>query len=444
MKLWRSFSTLLIVIFSLALPAGGAVHPLKELLHPENPPKPEAKKVEKNPVPSLKEALNKLENDLKRHESKTVIEKDVQEVLKAKSELPVFHVPELNYLTNSQVERLPSTALSFLNQLYFSIQPLERALEALLFVVVFYTFIFYFQHASVGARGRQLLTLGGVLLLSLSAIFNLKPLFYALTGLAITQALSVNKRKTALFLAGSTVALIALNAANETVLDYARCPKFLYKIKVERDGYAPPFLIEEAIKDPVKRELELRINDLSLGDLKAIEGIEELRKKVKDPKLIGIIENCEGYVAFLNGDLKGALKHFKLANSVLNSPVVMFNLYLTYSSLLNFDAAHKLKEELIKLSFPNLQATTVPLLIHLPPDPYRTEVPFFPLVALIGGVLLGAAAERVIGPKFEKIETAVLQLPGMLSYINSQLPFFLLIAGVVLIVNFLLGRLACN
>jgi tetratricopeptide (TPR) repeat protein len=396
-----------------------------------------------NTPPSVKQLLQKLENDIKAQKDEKTVNSDVEQILKAKEELPISFVPELNYLTGRKVELLPETSLTTIDRIYFTVQPVERALEALVFLIVFYTFIFYFQHASVPPRIKQLLTLASTVTLTFAAIARVKLLFFFLTGLAVSQALGINKRRTTLFLALSGVLLIALNAVNETILDYERCPKFLYKVKVERDGYAPPFLIERAIREEKRRKLELITNDIALGELQRAEELKKM--KFKDPTLRAIAENDLGFVSFVKGDYKKALEHFKRAENFLHSPTVLFNLYLTYTGLLELQKAEEIKKELVKEAvFETLKASTVPLLIHVPPDPFRAEVPLKPFVALFTGIGLGFLLERRFGPKFEKIETSVLSVPGMIHYVNSRIRVFILVGFILLLINVILGQVICR
>ena len=391
---------------------------------------------------SLKELLTQFEVELKKGAPQELLEKRLAQIERAKEGLPVYHLPELNYLTEREVEKVPPSRISTIKAVLFALEPLKRAVEVMLFFLLFFTLIFYFQHTDFEPEVRRIATLAAVMLLAITVLLDLKPLFLLLCGAGAVLALAAKKRRTALFLFLGGNLLIFLTAITQNLSHTLTSPQLLYKVKTERDGYSPEYLTERALIEPLKVKVEKATTDLALGELEAVKTVQSL--KTEEPTLKGIILNDIGYYYYMKGQFKEALKAFEKARELLDSPVVLFNLYLTYSSLLMVEKANQIKEELLKKKVDVSKASPVPLLIHVPAQMPPIQIPFLLALALLLGVGVGLLTDRVMGFYAENINQEVLLLPGMRSFINSRFQPFLLLFGAALLINFLLGRAVCS
>ncbi len=391
---------------------------------------------------SLKELLNKLENDIGNGAPAQILHKEIDEIKKAKGKYPIYHIPELNYLTKREIEPIPQTSISLIKKFIFFVEPLKRATEVLIFFLLFYTFIFYSQHIDLEPDRKKYLTLFLILVLALVVLVNFWPGFYFLTGMGAVLALSIKKKKTATFLFFAGIFSIFTYGLTENFLNYLQSPKFLYTVKTTRDGYAPPYLISSAIENPLYRKVELITNELALGELQRVKELNSV--KTNDPYLIGIIYNDVGYVNFLQGDYQKALKAFQTANKYLKSPVVLFNLYITYSSLLMLEQANQIRRELLKEEIDISKASPIPLLIHVRSEGFETLIPYILIASFGAGLVFALIFDRFFGFYTEQLSSGVLQIPGMMSFINSKMMFFVIIFITALILNYILGKAICN
>ncbi len=391
---------------------------------------------------SLEELLNKLEDDLRAKAPVQTIQEDLSQIRKAKEKYSVYYLPELNYLLKKEVEPVPTTKITLLKRVTFHLEPLKRAVEVLVFFLLFYTFIFYTQHIDLDPEKKRYLTLILILVLAVTVLLNYRPGFYFLTGMGTVLAFSIKKKKTATFLLMAGIFSIFTVGLTQNFLSYLKSPQLLYGEKVSRDGYAPPFLIREAIKNPLHRKVELITIDLALGELQAVKELQNI--KTRDPYLLGIIYNDLGYAHFLSGNYKKALKAFLEANKYVKSPIVYFNLYITYSSLLMLDKAKKIRKELLKEGIDASKASPVPLLIHVKTAKFKTTIPYLLIIFFGAGLIVGLLFDRAFGFYAEQLSSGVLQIPGMMSFINSRLKPFIIIFLLTLIANYVLGKAICN
>jgi len=420
MRIVRTFCGLLLILFSLT---GGV----------------KAEEIHRSP--SIKQLLLQLEEKIREGDTRESIELTVEEILRAKETYPVFHLPELNYLMKREVEKVPSSELTTVKELLFGLEPLKRAVETILFVLLFYTFVFYFQHIDADPGRKKAVTLGVVLLLATTVALNLWPLFFFLAGFGTLTALAIKKRRTALGLFLGSCCLIFFFGATENLADLVRSPQLLYNIKVSRDGYAPEYLVEKVLTGE-GRELEVITSNLALGELDEayrLNGID-----ARNPLLKGIVFNDWGYYYYMKGEFEKALENFEAARELIDSPVVLFNLYLTYSALLEVDRANEIKKELLAREINIPAALSTPLLVHVPPRDDVLKLPLIPVLFYILGLGFNIVFERIVGFYAENINPQILTIPGMKSFINSQFRPFVLVFFLVLVANFLLGRAVCS
>jgi len=393
-------------------------------------------------APSIKELLLKLELDLKRGAPKQEIEKKVEEIKRAKESYPVYYIPELNYLLKKEVESIPKTNISLMKKVLFYTEPLKRSVEVLVFFLLFYTLIFYFQHTGLEPEKKKFLTLAAILALASSVILNFWYGFLFFCGLGAVIALFIKKKRTALVLLLGGVFLAFTYGLTQNLSSLIQSPQLLYSVKVERDGYAPEYLIERAIPFKLHRKVELVTTDLALGELEAAAELKKI--ETRDTYLKGIIYNDLGYAAFMRGNLKEALTYFKKASQLLQSPVILFNLYLTYSSLLMLEEAGKVKARLLEVGGSSLKASSIPLLIHVKAPETKSSLPLLLIASVLLGALTAPLIYRALGFYVEQINSGVLQIPGMISFLNSRPRFFVIIFTVSLVINYALGKAVCN
>ena len=391
---------------------------------------------------SLKGLLNQLEDDLKNAAPPQKIEKELIQIKKAKERYPVYYIPELNYLLKKEVEPVPETKISSIKKFIFAVEPFKRAVEVLIFFLLFYTLIFYSQHIEVEPEKKKYLTLALILILASVVIVNFWPGFYFLCGAGTILATTIKKRRTALFLLVAGIFSIFTYGLIKNLLSYVQSPGLLYQVKIGRDGYAPQFLIERAITNPTYRKVELITNDLALGELQSVRKLGQI--KTDDPYMLGIIYNDIGYVNFLVGDYQKALKAFRKANQYLKSPIILFNLYITYSSLLMLEQANRIRAELLNEEIDISKASPIPLLIHVRAGQFRPQIPYILIGSFLAGLVFALVVDRFLGFYTEQLNSNVLQIPGMMSFINSRMRFFVIIFIATLIINYILGKAICN
>jgi len=395
-----------------------------------------------SPPVSVYNLLLKLEEDLKSGKPKSAILSDLKQIEKAKASLPVSYIPDLNYLMGSQVEKIPSTELTFLKNLAYYIYPLEVALKVFLFLLLFYTFIFYFQNTEIQPLMKRVLTVAGVSFLVFSFVVNIGSLIYVVIGFGFILLAVLKKKRLSLYLLLAASLLFISQVVYDNAFQRVKSDNLLYYIKVSRDGYAPDYLIEKVFIDGKSSTVESVTSQLALGRVDAVKRLENL--KFSDPLRQSIVLNDYGYVYFLLGDFKRALSLFESAFRLYPSPELKYNLYLTYSSLLKLEEANRLKDELIKKGISVEKLPPVPVLIHLSAPLPGYVFPFGYLIGFLLGILAGVVFARFYLATFGNFEPELLLVPGMRAFINSRVRHIFLVSLIVFLVNIILGRLICS
>ncbi len=403
-----------------------------------------AKPTDNNPelTPSVYDLLLKLENDLKEKQPQHVIASDIVKIKKAEEIFPVSHIPELNYLTGSTVENIPSTEISLLKNLTYFLKPLEVSLKTFLFLLLFYSFIFYFQSVDIHPTVKKLITPVVVGLTILPFLVENPLLMYLASGIGLIIMLILKKEKIALYLLIGLFLLIIAQTADENALVRLNSRSFLYTVKIERDGYAPHYLIKQIFQDSHKAILETVTSDLALGKLDAISDLKNF--STEDPTLKAILLNDYGYVAFLKGNYRKALSFFEKALKIFPAPQLEYNLYLTYSSLLKLDKANQLKEKLLKEGILLEKLPPIPLIFHVPATPPEYVFPIGILLGFSVGLTAGFLITRLLPETSGKIDPELLLIPGIKDFINSRVKFPAIVSILVLLINLTLGRLLCS
>ncbi|WP_456455351.1 tetratricopeptide repeat protein [Thermovibrio sp.] len=387
---------------------------------------------------SLKGALLKFENDLKAGAPKEIILKDLKEIENLKRNYPVYHLPEVNYLTGKEVEKVPLSDVGLLKKVYLFASPFENALKATLIFLAFYLLLFYVQGANLKLNLKRYLSLLITVSLLLSAVFNLNSLLFFLGGLVVSFSFSVGRRYLSVFILGALLFLSVLIFLKENISYLLASPSYLYSLKVERDGYSPEYLISKAIPSQLSKEIETITSSFALGDFSGFKKLKEVEPN--SSYLKAVVYNDLGYFYFYKGDYNRALSEFKKALIYYSSPAIQFNLYLAYSSLLEFDKANVIKKQLLKDNPDILKALPVPLLLHVKVRDFKISLPYLLIFSLITGVVLGSfVSSRVSFKAF--LEESFLRFPGMVKFINSDYRPFVVLFLLCLFANFLIGKL---
>ncbi len=387
---------------------------------------------------SLKGALLKFENDLKAGAPKEIILKDLKEIENLKRNYPVYHLPEVNYLTGKEVEKVPLSDVGLLKKVYLFASPFENALKATLIFLAFYLLLFYVQGTNLKLNLKRYLSLLITVSLLLSAVFNLNSLLFFLGGLVVSFSFSVGRRYLSVFILGALLFLSVLIFLKENISYLLASPSYLYSLKVERDGYSPEYLISKAIPSQLSKEIETITSSFALGDFSGFKKLKEVEPN--SSYLKAVVYNDLGYFYFYKGDYNRALSEFKKALIYYSSPAIQFNLYLAYSSLLEFDKANVIKKQLLKDNPDILKALPVPLLLHVKVRDFKISLPYLLIFSLITGVVLGSfVSSRVSFKAF--LEESFLRFPGMVKFINSDYRPFVVLFLLCLFANFLIGKL---
>ena len=403
---------------------------------------PETKNGSVTAPASVYNLLLKLEDDLKTGKPKKVLLSDFKLIENAKENLPVSYLPELNYLMKSYVEKVPVTELTLLKKIAYYIYPLEVALKVFLFLILFYTFVFYLQNIEVQPVAKRVLTVGGVFFLVFAFVVNICSLIYLVSGFGFVLLAVLKKKRLGLYLLFALSLLFVSQVVYDNASLRLKSENLLYYIKVTRDGYAPDYLIERVFRNNRDFTLESVTSQLALGRLDAVARLEPL--KFSEPLRQAIVLNDYGYVYFLRGDFEKALSLFESAFKLYPSSELEYNLYLTYSSLLKLEEANRLKEELLQKGISVEKLPPVPVLVHLSVPLPGYVFPFKFIFGFAVGLLLGVIFARFYLATFGNFDPELLLVPGMRAFINSSIKHVVLVSLVVFLVNIILGRLICS
>ena len=391
---------------------------------------------------SLYNLLLKLETDLKEKKSQSEILKDLELIKKAKEELPVSYIPELNYLVKPGVEEVPATEITLFKKLTYYIYPLETAIKVFLFLLLFYTFIFYFQNIEVQPLVKRILTTGSVAFLVFAFVVNICALIYFVSGFGFILITVLKRKKLGFYFLSAVFLFFVSQIVWENAALRLKSDNLFYYVKVVRDGYVPHYLIDRVFSDKISANVEKATSDLALGKLDAVLSIKSVR--TNDPFLKVVIYNDLGYVSFLQGKYEAARDYFEKALKLSSIPEIEYNLYLSFSSLVKLEEANRLKDKLLKRGIPVEKLPPVPLLVHLPVELPGYVFPVKFVVAFAAGILAGFVFARFFVATFGNFESDLLLILGFRSFINSKVRPFILVSVGVFIVNVLLGKLICS
>ncbi|WP_283399885.1 hypothetical protein [Desulfurobacterium pacificum] len=393
---------------------------------------------------SLDELVYKLERDLKANKSSVVINEDVSCILKKKGELPVIYVPELNYLTGREIEKLPSTELSLFVRILKVIQPLKVYSLCGLVILAFFSVLFFFQQVKKFGYWVQVFVVAFLLLvffLILEEKFLLLLFLFACSGVFL---FSFKKWNFVYFYFG-LLAVLGCCVVGEGFLErLINSPAEEFTVKVDRDWYAPDYLVEEAFGGfPIRAEIEKLTNRISWGNYTVAFRLRNLLKKVSNSEEKVVLLNDLGVISFMEGKLEKARKLFSEALREKRASIVEYNLFLTRSAMLDTSVnAGRLADKIRNIP---LIAKGIPIPMHL----YPSRVSFFSvllphLISVVLGLILGMLILKFIPINYGYFREDILKVPGTVSFINAEMKPFVVLPLFVAALNLLFGVLMCS
>ena len=424
MKMLRSFLVILMIFFSSS--ALGSENIKNESIKTES---------------SLYDLILKLENDLRERKNSSEIAKDIVLIKEAKRKLPVSHIPELNYLVNPEIEKIPPSQITTLKRLIFHLPPASAALKVFIFLTLFFALLTYLQSTSFQPIPKRVSTVIGTTILTTVFITNKSILIFFMSGFGLVLLLALKKNRWSIYFSVAILTLLALQTLYENASLRLKSEEVLYSIKVERDGYVPHHLIDRVLKGN-KAKVEKVTSDLALGKLSSVLKLKDI--EINSPLEKALILNDYGYVEFLKGNYQKALNYFKTAVKIYPTMQIKYNLYLAYSSLLRIEDADRLKKELLDMGIFVEKLPPIPILIHIPVATPGLIFPIKLTAGLILGLLGGLIFIRFLVVNPRNFDPDLLLFPGIKSFINDNIRPFILISIIISAVNFFLGRMICS
>ena len=394
---------------------------------------------------SLDSLVYKLEVDLKSGKSSGVIREDVAQIEKKKKSLPVIHIPELNYLLQKNVEPVPSSKLSIFESVLCVIQPIKVYSTCGLAVLSLFTVLFFFQQFRKSFYlGQLLVFFFSVLMLFLlfGGNYVVLTVLFAFCGVLL---FSFRKWRFVYFYSALFVIFLGCAVGGDFLKYMMESPAELFTIKVNRDWYAPDFLVEKAFASAERQKIEKLSNRISWGNYTVVLDLEKLLKRANSKEERAVLLNNLGVVYFMKGKLEKARNLFAEALREQRLPIIEYNLFLTRSALL--DTTVRVGRLASKIGNLPLIAKGIPIPVHLNPSSeeaslYVVVLPY--LLCAFLGFGLGVLILKFVPVSYGFFREDVLRIPGSVSFVNAELRPFVVIPLFVTAVNFLLGVLMCS
>jgi len=310
---------------------------------------------------TLDKAVLKLENDISLGKKGKVISSDLESIRTLREDLPVRNIPELFYLLDGKGFKFDRGKINsyekYLSILHFSVS----ILMPLIVLLSLYSSIFFIHSLRLREGVRNAIAFAFVLMFLVALILKGYFLFIVFS-LAAAFQLCAKKVKLASVFVILVSALVLVQSGEKSILSFLLSDENLLCLKLERDGYAPEFLIEKE-SNKLYRDFELIANRQAFGYLNLREELEKLGKATSDVRLKAAVYNNIGFEYYRMKDFDKALDYFKRSNKLFENPKVMYNIYLTYASKLDFRNAEKVLKSL-KGGVPE-KLKPVPILIHI-------------------------------------------------------------------------------
>jgi len=355
---------------------------------------------------TLDAALLKLERDISLNASSSVISRDVERVRAVLNDVPVGNVPEVFYLTGDERFMEKGGRISVYRRLLGVSHVFLSALTVVCVVLSAYLSILFLQSLPFEEGIRNTLTL---LFLIILAVLLVARSHYlpALFSFSASAGFALKRYRLSALTVLFSVLLISAWSVEGTLSGYLFSKRALLQFKLERDGYAPPFLIE-SVKDPDLRRFEEIANRQSFGYLNLAKEYERLKTP---PSLKPAVLNNIGVDLYRRKNFNKALRYFKKAYHLSKSPKILYNVYLTYLSKLDFENANRISKQLRKVPS---GIKTVPFVMHVS-DVEKVE----PAWGFMWKPFLVFAALLFLSPLFSRVKL----------YPDRVLPVYYLIPG---------------
>ncbi|OMH40445.1 tetratricopeptide repeat protein [Desulfurobacterium indicum] len=388
--------------------------------------------------------LQRVEKDISKGVSGTKLHSEIKSLLKIKQNSSVFFIPEINYITGRKIENVPPSAVQKIRQKIINTDIFISASTVIIVMLGVFTLIYTSDRYFSSETKRNLSILTGIILI-ISALILQGPLFYLVFG--IMAGLGFKFKEKIPFAIIMTLFLIAHLTgviAERGYFHYISNQKNLLYTKLERDNYAPPFLIKEE-KGAYLKVASLANNQTLLHPVKESE-LTNLIKTINNNKLKAVLYNNLGCIAFNKGKLKEAATLFEKAENLYPMIKTYYNLFITYSSLLEPQKAEVYSKKLEKTNFSFDR--TVPIVanindIKIPKPTFK--IPVYETLGLIIGIGIAIIITRIQKPSsLISINPFFSYLPGYRLYYSNRYSALLLFIGTLILIEIFIGSMLCS
>ncbi|WP_457568570.1 hypothetical protein [Desulfurobacterium sp.] len=392
----------------------------------------------------IDDLLKRIETEMINGTSPAKLNTEIKKLLIEKNNSSVFYVPEINYLTGRNIEPVPQSMAEKLRRKITNLDILVSATTVIIVMLSTFSLIYASDRFLTSETKRNLSILGGIILIICALIFQ-GPLFYLIFGLLAGLGLKFREK---LPFSISIILLLMIHLTGVTIekgyFNFVSAQKNLLYIKLQRDNYAPEFLIDRAEKEYIK-VASLANRQALLHSVNA-STMENLLKKTRDNKIKALILNNLGCLAFQKGELEKAAALFKKSESLYPMTKTYFNLFITYSSLLQPQEAEVYSKKLEdkNVSFDK----TAPIIANINdvtfPQP-TFNMPTYEIAGLISGIIVALAIIKLKKPStLISINPFFSYLPGYELYYSNRYSALLLLTGALILIEILIGSMICS
>ncbi len=301
-------------------------------------------KIETNNQTTIEEQLGKIEQDLKSGVPNNKIVAEIKQIRKLKKNSPIFYIPEINYLLDKKIENIPPSSMEKLRERIFQLDILISGATLALALIGSFSLIYLADKLFSSEFKRNFSILLGAILILFALCFKGYP-FYAIFSLLAGVSFISKKKIPFSFLMFVLIILhIAGVSLTESYFRSLSSEKNITISKLQRDNYAPYFLFSSL--PPTEREIANLSNKQALLYPIPINEWENILKKNIPPEFKAIVINNIGCYLFANNKVKEALSFFENAEKLYPAPKIKYNLFLTYTSLLQPKKAEYYAEQL--------------------------------------------------------------------------------------------------
>ena len=393
---------------------------------------------------TIDSAIGILEKKLHENAPTTEIEKTTNEILKLKENSPIFYIPELKYLVKRNIKEIPKSKTEIYRKRIVQIDTLLSGLTTVLTILGSFSLIYFTDKIFSSEIKRNLAIFLGTILVLIS-LFTQGHLFYIIFGiLAGFGFISRSKIPVSILMILLLFVHLGAKTANEILFEAVNSPKNQLIDKLQRDNYSPYFLISKAALPKNEEQIAKLANKQALLHKINIENWEKLLKEQSSSKEKAVILNNIGCILFQENNLKEAAEYFKKASDIYPLPKTYFNLFLTYSALLEPEKADFYSRKLKDYGY--LLEKNVPIVSNIGDInklSFNTKIPLISVIAIILPFLISS----IISGKFVKklslisINPFFSYLPGYSLYYNNNYAGIILLTISIIAVEWIVRTL---